>query len=482
MSLSWRFWSVWVLLLGAPMAAFVTLLARPSWDRPWGTFDGHFWVVSATTIAATAAFALLIGKARSLRETRAIFLGLAFMSIAGIFAVHGLSTPGHIHGQVYAELRVSTWLSVLAGAFFVACSAVTLPEHADDRLKKNGALVFGAVALGLGVYIALAMARPGWLAFIPVDDRRVQLAVTFVTLGLLAFSALRYFQAFLFARLPSQWAMVVALVLLMEVQASLTWGRFWQYSWWEYHFLYGAAFIVLFAGWAIEAGRAGNLSVFADGLTMRDALDQLNRGHSQPIVDLVDAIELKDLYTLGHVRRVAGYALITGREMRLSPAEQRNLALAAQMHDVGKIGTPDRILTKPGKLTSEEFTVIQEHAERGYEIAQTVPALRQVAGAIRHHHEKYDGSGYPESLRADAIPLLSRIVAVVDAYDAMTSGRVYQTAVDHDAAVDELRRCSGSHFDPSCVDAFLTGLARQSPAEAAALPARRLRPAGEAAA
>jgi HD-GYP domain-containing protein (c-di-GMP phosphodiesterase class II) len=332
------------------------------------------------------------------------------------------------------------------------------------------------------MYIGLAFVTPDWLAFMPVDDRRVQLGVTFVTLGLLAFSALRYFQAFLFARLPSQWAMVVALVLLMQVQMSLTWGRFWQYSWWEYHFLYGAAFIVLFAGWTIEVLRAGSLSVFADGLTMRDALGQLDRGHGQPIADLVDAIELKDLYTLGHVRRVAGYALITGRQLKLSAVEQRNLTLAAQMHDVGKIGTPDRILTKPGRLTPEEFAVIQEHVDRGYHIALHVPALKPVAEAIRFHHEKYDGSGYPDGLRGDSIPLQARIIAVVDAYDAMTSGRVYQPAVTHEDAVAELRRCSGSHFDPGCVEAFLAAYGRQAAREAVDLPPIRLRPARSSAA
>jgi HD-GYP domain-containing protein (c-di-GMP phosphodiesterase class II) len=465
MHLTWRFWALWAALLGAPVAAFLLLLTNPAWDKRWIETEFHFWAVSGTALAAGAACAIFIGRARSLRETRTIFLGLAFMSIAGIFAVHGLTTPGHIHASFQAELAVSSWLSVVAGAFFVACSAITLPEHADGWFRRNGSYVFGVIAAALGLYIGLAFVSPDWMAFIPYEDRRVQYGFTAVSMGLLAFSAYRYFQAFLFARLPSQWAMVVALVLLFEVQMCLTWGRLWQASWWEYHLLYGLAFVVLFAGWVIEAVRAGSLGVFADGLTMRDALSQLNRGYTQPLADLVDAIELKDLYTFGHVRRVAAYALITGQELKLSAGEQRKLALAAQMHDVGKIGTPDRILTKPGRLTPQEFEVIKEHVDRGFEIALKVKPLQPVAGAIRFHHEKFDGSGYPEGLRGDAIPLLSRIVAVVDAYDAMTSGRVYQPAVDHEAAVAELRRCSGTHFDPGCVEAFLTAMARRPAGE-----------------
>lgn len=474
--LDWRFWTVSALGLGTPLAAFLVLLAVPAWDREWGTNAFHFWAVSGTALGAAVFCAFLIGGSRSLRESRALFLGLAFLSIAAIFAVHGMGTPGHIHAQPHAELRVSSWLSVFVGAFFVACSAVTLPEKAEHWFERYGSAVFAVIALGLGAYIGFSMATPGWMGFIPAEDRTLQLAVSSATFTMLGFAAWRYFQAFLFARLPSQWAMVLALVLLIEVQAALTWGRFDHYSWWEYHFLYGGAFLVLYCGWFLEARRAGSLSVFAESLAMRDAVAQLNRGYAQPIADLVDAIELKDLYTLGHVRRVAAYALIIGREFRLPAADLHDLALAAQMHDVGKIGTPDRILTKPGPLTAEEFAVIREHVEKGHEIARKVPALRAVSSAIRHHHEKFDGSGYPDGLSGDDIPLLARIVSVADAYDAMTSGRVYQAAQLHQDAIEELRRCSGNHFDPACVQAFISGLTRASSAGDIELPGAALRP------
>jgi len=484
MTLTTRWWAFWTAILAAPMIAFVVLLRVPQWDRNFGSFDFHFWAVSVTTLAAAAAYVLVIGLTRSLRETRLVFLGLAFLSVAAIFLVHGLGTPGHIHAQAHAELRVSSWLSVVAGAFFVACSVITLPEHADQWFKRHGGLVFSTVSVALGLYIGLSIASPDWLAWIPIRDRDLQLGMTAVTMTLLGFAAWRYFQAFLFARLSSQWAMEVALVLLLEVQTSLTWGWYWHFSWWGYHGLYGLAFLVLFGGWAVEAIRAGNLRVIAEALTMRDAISQLSRGYDKPITELVDAIELKDLYTLGHVRRVAGYALIIGRELGLPTLQLRNLALAAQMHDVGKIGVPDRILTKPGPLTTEEFAIIKEHANRGYEIAGRVPALRPVANAIRYHHERIDGTGYPLGLDGDQIPLEARIVSVADAFDAMTSGRVYQAAVSREAALEELKRCAGSHFDSVCVEAFLAGLTKLPPAEVLRdLEARALemRPAGEAA-
>jgi HD-GYP domain-containing protein (c-di-GMP phosphodiesterase class II) len=442
-------------LLGLPLAVLALLLAVPSLDRTAMDRSFHFWIVSATTLASAIAFAVVMMLTRSLSETRLVFLGLAFLSIAGIFSVHGLGTPGHLHSEVHAELSVSSWLSVTAGSFFVAASVVALPAAAEDWLKHWGAVLVGGMALLMGVYIGLSFATPDWLAFLPADDRNVQLVVTAVNLGLLGLSAWRYLQAFMFARLVSQWAMVCAMVLLMEVQLSLTFGTVWHLSWWLYHFAYGLAFLVLFGGWAHEARRAGSVRVLADALSMRDAIAQLNHGYSQPIASLVDAIEWKDAYTLGHVRRVATFALMMGKELGLSTLELRSLALGAQMHDVGKIGVPDRILTKPGSLTAEEFAIIREHVERGYEIATGVLALSSVTDAIRFHHERYDGSGYPMGLQGETIPLHARIVSVADAFDAMTSGRAYQPAVSMDDAKSELRRCAGSHFDPRCVEAFL---------------------------
>jgi len=445
------------------MAALVAMLLNPAWDPSIGTPGFHFYVVSGTALAAAAACAIVMALTQSLRETRLVFLGLAFLSIAAIFSVHGLGTPGHIHHEPYNSARVSSWLSVFAGGLFVAASVVALPADAEAWLKRNGAFVFAAVAVLVGLYVGLSVfIADEWLEWVPVRNRNLQLGATAVTLSLLGFAAWRYCQAFLFARLPSQWAMCLVMVLLMEVQVSLTWGHYWRASWWLYHGIYALAFVVLFAGWFIEARRAGSLRVIAEALSMRDAIAQLNAGYTQPIADLVDAIEWKDLYTLGHVRRVASYAVMTGKELGLSTLDLRALALGAQMHDVGKIGVPDRILRKPDKLTPEEFAIIKDHVSRGYEIAMNTEPLRAVSDAIRHHHERIDGSGYPDGLAGEAIPLHARIVCIADAFDAMTSGRVYQPAVSKEAALAELRRNAGSQFDARCVEAFATAVGRLS--------------------
>ena len=440
--------------LATPMVAFALLLALPQFDPRVMAFTFHFYAVGITALAAAVACAIVIASASTLRETRLLFLGLAFFSIAGIFAVHGLTTPGFIVDEYYASLAVSAWLSVLAGAAFVAMSVVGLPARVERLIERSGRAFVGVGVAAVFAYITMSFTVESWLDWVPIGERSVQLSTGFVSVALLGFAAWRYYQAYAFARLPSQLAMVATLVLLLEVQAILLWGQVWHVSWWLYHGLYGIAFAVLFAGWAMEVRRSGSLRAIADALSMRNALAQLNRGLDAPILELVDAVEAKDVETFGHVRRVSGYALAIGKRMGLSSSDLRSLVVAAEMHDVGKISIPGSILAKPGPLTDEEFDLLKTHTVRGYEIAEKVTALRRLAGVIRAHHERFDGDGYPDGLAGEEIPQLSRIISVADTYDAMRSKRPYRDGVSHLEAMAELLRVRGSQLDARCVDAF----------------------------
>ncbi|HEY9282707.1 MAG TPA: HD domain-containing phosphohydrolase, partial [Pyrinomonadaceae bacterium] len=167
-----------------------------------------------------------------------------------------------------------------------------------------------------------------------------------------------------------------------------------------------------------------------------------------------DALEARDDHVYGHARRVSGYAQAVGRRMRLDAAALEQLSLAALLHDVGKIGTPDRILLKPTTLTADEQATMRLHPEHGARILTGVPEMEEVTASIRHHHENWDGTGYPEGLAGEQIPLASRIIRVADAYDAMTSPRPFREALSHDAAVSRLAEKSGTQFDPGVVGAF----------------------------
>jgi putative two-component system response regulator len=177
----------------------------------------------------------------------------------------------------------------------------------------------------------------------------------------------------------------------------------------------------------------------------------------EAILRLSRAAEYRDPETGMHLLRMSNYTCLIARQLGLAPAEQELLLQAAPMHDIGKVGTPDHILLKPGRLTPEEFEIMKQHATIGYEILRdsASPLLQCAAKLALAHHEKFDGSGYPQGLAGESIPLYGRIVAVADVFDALTSERPYKKAWALDDAVDFLKTNAGSHFDPACVDGFL---------------------------
>lgn len=185
---------------------------------------------------------------------------------------------------------------------------------------------------------------------------------------------------------------------------------------------------------------------------------------------LSSALDLRDHATEGHCRRTAELAMIIARELGLSDEQVRQVGQAAFVHDIGKIGVPDAVLAKPESLTEEEWEQMRKHPELGYQMLMKVSSLGDVREIVRCHHERYDGEGYPRGLKGEEIPLGARIFALVDAYDAMTSHRPYRKACSSEDALAELRRCSGSQFDPQVVDAFVRAMERQ-PAAAAKIEA-----------
>ena len=177
--------------------------------------------------------------------------------------------------------------------------------------------------------------------------------------------------------------------------------------------------------------------------------------HSQTITSLVRALKESDSDTETHVKRTQRTGLELGRRFGLSDLEMSQLSLLCLLHDIGKIGIPLEILNKPGRLTPEEWEVLKSHTEKGYQIAISSWELRDIADMILYHHERWDGKGYPKGLEGEDIPLLSRIISVVDSYDAMINNRSYRRAISTEEAKAEMRRCSGTQFDPNLTEEFL---------------------------
>jgi putative nucleotidyltransferase with HDIG domain len=200
----------------------------------------------------------------------------------------------------------------------------------------------------------------------------------------------------------------------------------------------------------------GEVSAVNDRLlvSLRD-LEEHSMGTLQALVSAVDA---KDSYTARHSLGVTEYAIATARRMGLGNDEVAVLERAGLLHDIGKIGIPESVLLKPGALSDEEYLTVKEHSDMGSRIIESIPFLRDLVGVVRHHHERWDGKGYPDGLAAEEIPRLSRILTVADAFEAMTSDRPYRRGMPVRKAREELERNNGTQFDPAAVAALLEAL------------------------
>lgn len=184
------------------------------------------------------------------------------------------------------------------------------------------------------------------------------------------------------------------------------------------------------------------------------ALEEIENSYRMTLKALVQALETRDFETHGHSERVVTFSLRLGHEIGLDKDAMRDLELGALLHDIGKIGVPDAVLRKPAKLNEEEWAKMRLHPQHGQMILRNIPFLEGAGRIVAQHHEQWDGSGYPQGLRGEAIDIGARIFAVVDAFDAMVSDRVYRKGRSYDAALEELERCSGQQFDPVIVEAF----------------------------
>jgi putative nucleotidyltransferase with HDIG domain len=196
--------------------------------------------------------------------------------------------------------------------------------------------------------------------------------------------------------------------------------------------------------------------IVAQAGALEDALALRERTYDATLTALTSALDFRDNETGGHSDRVVAYMELLLEQMNIGGAELATLRRGALLHDVGKIGVPDNILRKPTALSETEWSVMKRHPEFGAQIISGIPFLEDVARIVRHHHERWDGMGYPDGLKGDRIPLGARIFAVGDSFDAMTSDRPYRRGLLIDAAREEIRRCANSQFDPAVVTAFLS--------------------------
>ena len=188
---------------------------------------------------------------------------------------------------------------------------------------------------------------------------------------------------------------------------------------------------------------------------LSDTYEKLEKAYLDSIQTLRYTIEAKDIYTRGHSDRVAAFSVLIGQKLGLSDKDLRTLQIGGLFHDVGKIGVPDSILQKEGKLTDDEYSQIKQHPNIGVHILSNASIFDDILPIVEHHHEKYDGTGYPGKLAGEDIPYLARIAAIADSFDAMSSRRAYRDSLPLDKIISEFMRCRGTQFDPKLDDLFI---------------------------
>ncbi|MFI8302047.1 HD-GYP domain-containing protein [Streptomyces sp. NPDC085927] len=227
--------------------------------------------------------------------------------------------------------------------------------------------------------------------------------------------------------------------------------------------VHGLAGLMMALLWRSPYGPVAALLVLLPMCVSWWAFAQYHReraAHQATIRALVQAVDIKDGYTRGHSERVGQASTMIARELGMDDERTEVLRFAGILHDVGKLGVPTRLLTKDGPLTPEERRVIELHPEYGHEMVRGISFLGEARAAVLHHHERLDGSGYPYGLAGGQIPESARVVAVADAFDAMTSNRSYSRARPVPVALEELQRCAGDHFDPRMVEALVRAIGR----------------------
>lgn len=310
--------------------------------------------------------------------------------------------------------------------------------HADNpgEAMETASIGLDGVLLALGV-ITVALAWKVW------GEQSGHRYLIFFALGLVLLSLVHLLETLMFRFLGFLGAEFMELVHRMLVLAGFLW------------LVYGLARI---------------------GATLLDQSRRLQQSHDAILQVLSSALDLRDQATEGHSRRVAQLTVVIAEQAGLPEEDVELIEHAGILHDIGKIGVLDSVLSKPGPLTDREWEEMRRHPCLGYRIIQGISFLREAAQIVHAHHERYDGRGYPRGLAGEDIPVGARLFSMADAYDAMTSNRPYGKALSHREAVTEIVRNSGTQFDPAAVQAFLAaerrGLIPPAPASIESVPSR----------
>jgi hypothetical protein len=450
------------------LAPVVPLLVAHNRDA-FAVPDIHFYAVSATALVCAAmAVALgVLGGRR--RDRRTAGIGAGFTVIAALLAVHGLTTPGFLIDSEYtAAVGVSGALAVPLGGGVILASLLSRPRQLG-YVRDLVLLQIGVVAV-MVAFGALALFAPSTIPNIPVALRPLVWWIVAGNALIYGFLSLRALRTFQLTRRLGDLAVAAGLVWLAIAVATYLLSPLWSVGFWAGHVLELGAFLVVTAALASDLVRATPSRALRSAIDVRDVVTEQEALLGAWVARLLARLEAKDTSTREHTRRVAQLAVEVGQELGLRGGRLRGLAVAALLHDVGKLQVPDGILCKAGPLTPAEFAVIKRHPGDGEALLAHIGGFAEELALVRGHHERLDGSGYPDGLRGGELSLEVRILGTCDVYDALTSKRVYRRAYGQAQALAILDQGRGGVFDSDVLDALsrVVGIATVVPLQRAA--------------
>lgn len=449
---------LWVLL---PLVIYAILRGLPLIDPDWAWIDPlfrlpthHFYIVSTTALVSLAISVIvgLIGLRQ--RNLQVVYVSLAFISLAAFFSMHGLATPGFILHDFTALVGVAAQLSVLTMSFWLLVASLPATNRFSAGLGRYAIFLLSVYTPAIILLGALALSNPLLAELIPVTNEPLKYVTGALTFIMAAAAGYRYWQSYRYSSFPFQLAIAYTGGWIGVTQIIITTGITFYASWWVYHFLLLFSVIATIIGLVIQYRRGDSIVRSILGLFSADPAERLAAGISPSVRSLIQTTEARDPYTAGHSYRVSQGAFDLGTALKLAPEDLRILVQGGLVHDVGKLEVPDAILNKPGPLTKEERKAIESHPVIGYELCARLGFMAPELAVIRSHHERLDGAGYPDGLGGDKIPLLVRILSVIDVWDALTSARAYRPAWPEAEALEYLQQNQGTQFDPQLVDAW----------------------------
>jgi HD-GYP domain-containing protein (c-di-GMP phosphodiesterase class II) len=457
-----------------PLIALALFRSIPALDPLLRSPVFHLAVVSAIAACALQVACFAAIAANRGRDPRIVLLAVGCLFLGLFMLAHGLTTPGvgaavstggslyggpATPGQVHANYWVGRFPVLAIVSFAAALGLAALPGETFVHRFVARRTTFVLVAP-----VSVLALLCGWVVLHPevgignhvlTGEHALQHAVEGIAVALLITTGMLHWRRWRLGGDRVQFALMAACWLSAQALAALEFGEQWRASWWNYHAYLLAGFGAAVYAVVTNYRRSRTVEAVLGSVFSSDPLAHIEQGYPEALKALVAAVEARDSYTSGHSARVAALSVEIGVRLRLGPEELRRLAQGALLHDIGKIGIPDHILNKPGRLDPEERALIELHPVIGSDIVRSAPSLRPALDVVQHHHERIDGAGYPDRLAGTDIPMAARIAAVADVWDALTTDRAYRPGWAEADALAHVVAGRGTHLDGACVDALV---------------------------